>query len=60
MDFATRFVLNLKSYFDAVAVNVWNDFARNLLPHRKWDENSAVAHDCRTWENVGMVCDTIS
>jgi len=35
-------VLNLKSYLDAVPVNVWNDFARSLLPHRKWDENNIL------------------
>lgn len=42
MDFATRFVLNLKSYFDAIPLNVWSDFERNLLPGRKWDENSIL------------------
>jgi len=42
MDFATRFVLNLKSYFDAIPLNVWMDFERNLLPSRKWDENSIL------------------
>ncbi len=42
MDFATRFVVKLKSYFDAIPLNVWTDFERNLLPGRKWDEDSIL------------------
>ena len=42
MDYATRFVLNLKSYFDAIPLNVWADFERNLLPGRTWDEDAIL------------------
>jgi hypothetical protein len=42
MDYATRFVLHLKSYFDTIPQNVWSDFERNLRPDRKWDEDSIL------------------
>lgn len=42
MDFATKFALNLKQYFDIVPTNVWYDFERNLLPSRTWDEDSIL------------------
>lgn len=42
MDYATKFILNLKSYFDSIPANVWSDFERNLLPHRKWNEDSIL------------------
>lgn len=34
MDYATRFVSHLKSYFDSVPANVWYDFETNLHPDR--------------------------
>jgi hypothetical protein len=42
MDYATRFVTHLKSYFDHVPSNVWYDFERNLHPDRTWDEDSIL------------------
>ena len=42
MDYATRFVAHLKSYFDHVPFNVWYDFERNLHPDRTWDEDSIL------------------
>src|SRR6266404_5241787 len=42
MDYSTKFVLQLKSYFDAIPQNVWSDFERNLQPNRKWDEDSIL------------------
>jgi len=42
MDFATKFALKLKQYFDILPTNVWNDFERNLVPDRIWDEDSIL------------------
>jgi hypothetical protein len=42
MDYSTKFVSHLKSYFDSVPSNVWYDFETNLLPDRTWDEDSIL------------------
>lgn len=42
MDYTTRFVSHLKSYFDSVPANVWYDFETNLHPDRTWDEDSIL------------------
>lgn len=42
MDYTTKFVSHLKSYFDTVPSNVWYDFETNLHPDRTWDEDSIL------------------
>ena len=59
MQSAIKIGLGLKSFFNKISSNTWNDFNRNIIDDRQWKEDDILRHQSIQENKIAFFKDKI-